>query len=60
MDNKEKLWIADKITCKDRMTELSEYFGGKRGLGKVEEDVNYKEWFNQMSIKIDSLDLLDT
>lgn len=31
------------------MQELSEYFGGARGLGKVENDESFKVWFAEMA-----------
>lgn len=42
------MWDEDKATACDRMNELSEYFGGARGLGKVDNDEGLKVWFSEL------------
>lgn len=42
------------------MNELSEYFGGARGLGKVSNDESLKIWFGELSKKISELTYGDT
>lgn len=41
------------------MKELSEYFGGARGLGKITNDDSYKLWFAKMSEQIEALNMGD-
>jgi hypothetical protein len=41
------------------MTELSEYYSGKRGLGKIEEDATLKDWFMTIANKIEGLSFED-
>jgi WASH complex subunit strumpellin len=42
------------------MEELSLYFGGGPGLGKVVPDESYKAWFSEMKIQISNLTFNDS
>ena len=57
---KQEIWDEDRNNSKDRMAELSEYFGGARSLGKIEADENFMGWFKEMAENIDGLTYNDS
>jgi hypothetical protein len=59
IDRKQEIWDEDKNNSRERMEELSEYFGGARSLGKIQADESFKEWFKEMSEAIESLEFND-
>eukprot|EP00825_Cyclidium_porcatum_P009656 TRINITY_DN14930_c0_g1_i1.p1 TRINITY_DN14930_c0_g1~~TRINITY_DN14930_c0_g1_i1.p1 ORF type:complete len:608 (-),score=99.24 TRINITY_DN14930_c0_g1_i1:421-2244(-) len=52
IQSKQEKWDKDQNASKERMTELSELFEGKRSFGKIEKDEQYAKWFQGVANEI--------
>jgi WASH complex subunit strumpellin len=57
---KEKRWGALRTEGSERMQELSDVFGGKTPLSRVEKNENLQAYFSTMSKQIGLLDYTDS
>ncbi len=52
LEAKQNIWVQDRDACKERLKELSDYFGREHSLGKIESDEALRNWFFEMLMAV--------
>jgi len=60
LKEKEEKWLAGKSECVGRLQEISEVFSGAKPLSRVEKNDQLKNWFEQISKEISTLDYINS